>query len=485
MNPEQKTAALFAVAEAFYDRGEALQYDQLSMDRAVRISPRHSYYLPPEAATPQHRAYLDCSTFVCAAYYNAFGYVPESNLTWHMRELVQDRVFCYVLTHEETPEELDALRRQLRDLLQPGDVVVYSKATNGHALLYRDPHTFYHCTQHGAKGSYDYAARRDIVSPHGGMYMDDSRWLLEPCTDPDGYGKCYLFAPDIERFAVLRPLNRVEDPTPDALARLGDARDLSCSVTVSHPGARTAAPGDEVTYRVQVRSRRDTPVQAEIRFRTPEGNLQTRTLALDPGETGTAGFTLRAPAGPGPLARPRVWVNGLSVWTPPLRLGRNLTAAEADGLVRDVLTAAPADGLLQTVAVSCGLEDLPCPADLTRWLNTLFYRYDALSADVLYRLPQDPARDLAVYAYFGGAGVITPEAVADSELRTQQLRLEELQKGDLLVCCDDALLQRPMPACTPGTASSDSPRPMRTCRPSTGTPQRPGWTACRDASSSS
>ena len=93
MNIEQKTAALFAAAEAFLDRGAALQYDQLSMDRLVRVTPRHSWYLPPEAATEQHRAYLDCSTFVCAAYYSAFGYVPESNLTWHMRELVQDRVF--------------------------------------------------------------------------------------------------------------------------------------------------------------------------------------------------------------------------------------------------------------------------------------------------------------------------------------------------------------------------------------------------------
>ena len=40
MDKKIKTEALLAMAEAYFLRGEWLQYDQLSMDRVVRISPR-------------------------------------------------------------------------------------------------------------------------------------------------------------------------------------------------------------------------------------------------------------------------------------------------------------------------------------------------------------------------------------------------------------------------------------------------------------
>ena len=454
MTREEKAAVLRAVAEAFADRGPDLQYDQLSMDRLVRVTPRHNWYLPPEAAAPQHRTYLDCSTFVCAAFYNAFHYTPESNLTWHMREVVRERVFYHTFTHTETPEELDALRRQLAALLQPGDVIVYSRPTWGHALLYLDERTFLHCTQHGAKGSYDYAARHDIVSEHGGIYADDSRWLLSPCTEPGGYGGCYLFHPDNRVLAVLRPLDRVGEPTPDALARVGDARGLRCAVTVSHPGAHAAAPGDTVRYTLQVRNARDTAVTAKLSFTAPAGceavGQQPEALTVPAGGTAEADFCVRVTEDaqalqPPQLAGPAIRVNGLTVWAPRVLIGQRLAPAEAAAQVAQGVRAALAAGLGMPEALerAYAAVGLPFPSDLTRRANDLFYRVDAASADVLYRLPQRPAADLGVYSYFGGIGVITPETVTDPDLRVQELRMADLQPGDVLVCCDDAMLTSP------------------------------------------
>ena len=103
MTREEKAQALLTTAKAFVDRGPQLQYDQLSMDRDVQITSRRRYTLPPEAATGQQRLYLDCATFVCAAYYNAFGYRLEADVTWDIRDLVEDCVFCHHFTGSESP----------------------------------------------------------------------------------------------------------------------------------------------------------------------------------------------------------------------------------------------------------------------------------------------------------------------------------------------------------------------------------------------
>jgi len=44
---------------------------------------------------------------------------------------------------------------------------------------------------------------------------------------------------------------------------------------------------------------------------------------------------------------------------------------------------------------------------------------------------------MAVYSYFGGANVITPEVSSDVYRRTIQLHMTDLQKGDIILCGDD------------------------------------------------
>ena len=47
----QQQSAVIAVAQAYLARGPAIQYDQLSMDRLLRITPRRNRFAPPEAAS--------------------------------------------------------------------------------------------------------------------------------------------------------------------------------------------------------------------------------------------------------------------------------------------------------------------------------------------------------------------------------------------------------------------------------------------------
>ena len=208
MIEHEKTDALLAVAKAFYDRGPCVQYDQLSMDRLLRVTPRRRRMAAPEDATRQSTLFLDCSSFVWAAYYNAFGYALEADLSWEMIDMVKPRVFYYELTHRETEEERARMAEVIRELLCPGDVIIFEGGGNGHVMLYQGGESYINCTQAGRAGSYDYVARRDTRPEHGGIRIEDIAHLFAPCADKQ-LGRNYLFGEKVKRFCVLRPLARV------------------------------------------------------------------------------------------------------------------------------------------------------------------------------------------------------------------------------------------------------------------------------------
>jgi len=440
MTKEEKQAVLLTTARAFMNRGQPLQYDQLSMDRSLQITTRRRYTLPPEAATPQQRLYLDCATFICAAYYNAFGYRLEADVTWNIRDLVQDCVFRHNFTGEETDAEIEAMKAEVKALLEPGDAVVWSKATNGHIMLYVDEHTYYNSSQAGTPGSYDYQNRRDLVSEKGGMHKEDVRWWFEETEDKVA-GRNYLFKRAFKTLAVLRPLNRVGEPTPDAMARMGSAKDLWFAVTASHSGGQTAQPGDIVEYTLTVRNDRDTAAKVEISFAAPAGcRLLAKASAarsLAPGETAVLSFPVRLEQAEQLwISPPVIAANGLHVYAPRVLVGRNLSAVQTQALLaamkstaQDRSTEAAVNAAYQAIGITLPERRL--------LLRDLFHRYDSLQGEVFVRRVQNPAKDLAVYSYFGGTGVVTPDVGCDPFLRTTQLRMEDLQPGDILLVSDD------------------------------------------------
>lgn len=89
--------------------------------------------------------------------------------------------------------------------------------------------------------------------------------------------------------------------------------------------------------------------------------------------------------------------------------------------------------------------------DFRLWLRDLFHRYDATVGAVFVRRGQQPREDMAVYGYFGGTHVLTPEVCYDPFIRTLQLRMEDLQPGDILLCSDDYTNRRIYAALCTGT----------------------------------
>ena len=98
-------------------------------------------------------------------------------------------------------------------------------------------------------------------------------------------------------------------------------------------------------------------------------------------------------------------------------------------------------GAMEAAAEAYRARGISIPADVETALASLFYRHDSAAGDVLSRKPQAPAQDMAVYSYFGGYGVITPEAACNGGVRATGVRRAELQAGDLILCGDDARLR--------------------------------------------
>lgn len=445
MTTDLSVAALLAAAEAFLARGNSIQYDQRSMDRVVQITPRRDKLATPEAATEQHMLFLDCSSFVNAVYHAAFGRVLDADLTWHMAQMLQPCVFRWHASHTETPEERRRISREVTMLLRPGDLLVMDKGSNGHVVLIGDG-VYYHCNQKGGEKGYRYDLRQEAFTPGGAVYREPLAALLnsEAPNQPD---ICCVFDDAVQGFCVLRPLPRMGIPTPASVARLKDAAGLYCSVLSSHPGGRSAALGETVTYTVCIHSRLASKQAVRVTFTTPAscgGEPRSVLLALPAGETAQATFSLIVPSIDVPfLTAPTVTVNGLPVWAERVLLHVGLSSAQQRQITAAVRQAAAAgQDIWAAAAQSYALLGITLPTGVPEALTALFRRYDAVPGDVLWRLPQQPRCDASLYSFFGGTGVITPEAGGDSTIRTRRITPADLTPGDIILCSSDALFRQ-------------------------------------------
>ena len=173
MELKAKAQILKEVAMAYYSRGERLQYDQRCMDRTMFLTPRRIKLIPPEAATSQKKIYLDCSSFVGAVFYEAFGYELPSDLTWHMIDYVTPRVYYYEFNKAETGEDFKKIENDIRNCLIAGDVIIYDRGIgSGHTMIYIGDNKIIHCTPNGRPDSYDYVNCKSREY-EAGLFIDD------------------------------------------------------------------------------------------------------------------------------------------------------------------------------------------------------------------------------------------------------------------------------------------------------------------------
>ena len=436
MNNQEKIEALMTVARAYLDREVWVQYDQRAMDRIIQLTQRRAKSLPPEAATEEHTLFLDCSSYMFTLYREAFGFEFPSDLTWHMIDYLKPRVYFYTITKEETEEDKARVTREIKEALKPGDVITYDRHSgSGHTMLYIGNGKYTHCTTNFKRpNSYDYENRKSREYETG-LWVDDVNRMIEE--------RIFSQANNVRRIAIARPLDVVGEPTKNTIARMTEAKGLKLAVTSSHSKSRTAEVGDEIVYTLSVFSKEKKKIR--VSFAAPNATAMvgtdSATFEIGENEAKTVTFTVKVTDNAANLAYidgPRVTVNGLSVFTHQTLVGKKLV----EGEVKEINKSAyeKKDSVISIIdAVRKEYERIGAKilANETEYIRNSFFMYDSTSGDLLYRKPQNPASDGAVYSMFGGKGVTTPENSAYPFIRTTKPISADFAPGDIIVISND------------------------------------------------
>lgn len=443
---ELKQQALLTVAKAYYDRGKYAQYDQRSMDRVIQLTPRRRKRLPPECANSQYIHFLDCSGYTSAIYLTAFGYELPSDLTWLMVDQLENRVFYYEMTHEETIYDVQRIKQQVFDLVQPGDLITWQRVKgSGHIIMCMGGGEYTECTTPpGEKNSYNYEDCKNQIYERG-IWMRKLEKLF-PVTEEMWEKSRGLFRENVVRFSIHRCAEVAGDILPQAKLRMGKAKDLWCAVENSAPGAQQAYPGETVDYTVIVRNQSEEEKTVTVTFAPPAGAVFTGEGVIEKklqgGEEIRLPFTVTVEQDNKAvlLDGPVVTVNDLIVYAHPVMLGRKMTDTQWES-VKETALAEIAKGKTAVEAAAKAYAPLGVKIDPVqkRYSWTYFCYHDSTAGDALSRQPQKPFEDLAVYGGFGGKHVITPEMTAVAAgVRTTHILPRDFLPGDVLLCLDDS-----------------------------------------------
>ena len=440
---QEKVRILLENAKAYYNRGCNIQYDQYAMDRLVRVTPRHTRFAPPEMGTDQHMLFLDCSTFTYAVYFNTFGYQLESNLTWQIPYMMKPVVYEKTFTHEETREEKLKIREQILANLQPGDILNKRRYTgSGHVMLYMGDGMIAHSRSPQTPSSYQFADMRDSIFEDGTIAINPIDNTIDVDRDT-----ITVFAESVDCVQIIRPLLLVGEPTPAAVSRAGKSKDLVFSVLSSHPCGKTVWVGDTVTYTLTVSNIGNETrfVEASVTDTEDLQLLETEaacSFSVDPGACVQKAFRFRLNNANGPVCpAPDFVANDIPVWAERVLVSRRIEPAKREQAADAVLHNTTCGDLYSRVVSAYANVGISLPETAFRLMFPCFRLFDSAGGYVLWRFPQHPESDLALYSYFGGIHVITPELSADEGIRVRKVRADALQIGDLILIGDDPELK--------------------------------------------
>ena len=247
------------VAYAYFRQELQQNYSQTLSRRNVNPS--------PEEATSQHMIFLDCSSFVNAVYYEAFGenIMPYETLEKSPQTL---NFMNYAFEHLDSPDVVGAwntadyttedarvaLLNTIKSQLKPGDVIDYRTASAGHALIYVGGDKILH-----SMGNDFFESSRPENTSEGqkGKELNGTVQLLElDALFTNKLHDRYLFGSSKVNFCVLRPIARGLTATAESQARML-AKGLDGEKT-SNKGVNTAlTKGEEVTYTLTLKNHRD------------------------------------------------------------------------------------------------------------------------------------------------------------------------------------------------------------------------------------
>ena len=311
-NIDSKLDAIKSVADAYYYRGGALQYDDISMTqngvgeanhKIVRKRRAHIEQ-SPEEATIQDIKYTVCSEFIHAVFYEAFtkdgvGYTikntngndlgflessylvkvaDKTNATYYNERIAiyyaNFKTNTYSVNDENIEINSSNYKQVFQNVLQPGDIIVYKYNTWGHVLLYLGDDKIINASStsrnkvnyvgyNGTGGNYDYKNKKDNLDPWGTVgyvsleedvlnYKDQySKYVFE-----DGTHTSSPTDPSITELSILRPFNELNNSNINAKTchRIEHSK-LVRTKTSSVNKYQSIQIGDTITYTITLENK--------------------------------------------------------------------------------------------------------------------------------------------------------------------------------------------------------------------------------------
>lgn len=459
--------AVVLTAESFVTRKERGQYDdtRLTASKALAYYRWSTGQRQPEDYTSQYTGYSNCAAFVHDLYLAALDldiqYYTTATLTSGCAKvLARTPVAAGFASLNET--QLETMKQEFLDTLQPGDLIVYRYAdnNNGHAMCYVGNNMMIHCT--GA--SYKYDEQTETYEDMGCFRYESIEpfWIA-------GHRR-YLF--DKSSYVIIRPLDNFKGTIPQrTLDRMELMRGVVAEKTCSALWTQTVSPGEEITFTFTLQNLTGEDKTLTVTDTVPENtgyvsggenkikDTLSWTVTVPAGETAEVSYTVQV----GDDATKVVsssFVENVPVNCPSIRVGKTLTAQEQEALAAAAKKADASSGGGIALAAAIYKEVLGTEILSDIGANDLLegvFRYfaaniesGAASYDEKWP-PQWRALDengdyfgLIAPGLYGGRNVLegsseTPYTTLEfmAAERTRLVTAEQLIAGDIVVANDD------------------------------------------------
>ena len=437
--------ALAVVAEAYYARRTYVQYEDNPFIKsgAILRADRHKY--SPEDATSQFTTYSNCAAFTYDVYKKALGL---DIICWTTSQL-QGAVDMHALTCNEIPKddaEQAALRQQVIDTLQPGDIINYRKDSWGHAMLYIGYDEIIHCSSNnGTGGSYNMATNTEVLDPSGGIYKIKIEELFAKHLDFDS---------TINAFAIVRPTLRFTDakPTDKTLNRIANLQKMYVEKTADFAVGMTVAQGEDINFNIQIKNSNKTDKTLELSEVIPanttyvsgadkvEGNTMKWTVTVPASGKVDVKYVVKvnADAKTGDKIASPTYVGGVEVRARDIYIGGHLSAEEQKKIYDEaakisgdsVTGVALAKKIYSAAGIACNI------GTEQEIISSMFKTTTKALGHFELNTTSEYMKMLAPTMY-GGYLVYTTSSLYDGN-RTKGPLMTQLMAGDIVVCKEGA-----------------------------------------------
>lgn len=457
------------MAAAYYEKTVYTQYEMQKMaimgntgGAATGLNIRREPYATPGEISADEITYFDCSGFLFALYENSFGGAYESLGTSTANMMAKARAAASVgpestvaYLYEKTAEgtltsaEVTAISNAMREILLPGDVIVYRRTVNtGHTLVYMGNGY----TLESGGSSYDYETGTDKVEADGTLALrvaDDNLFKYSS-------SRCPMSKENFASIAILRPLNRAT-LNVSAMAKAQSANSGLSVTKRGLPAGRSVPAGGEITYTIEldnapkigtgiartvtvtdILSDKVTLVSATDGGTVKNGVLTFADISLAAGEVRTLSYTVRVNAdATGAVEGTICSANGVEAVCREVLIGDALTAAQEAALAQGLSTSKPS-GMSALAWINSVYETAIGKSFLVSSNSELFDAIFAPSGSY-YKISVDETQlDVAtalVRTVTGGYHV-TSQSFEEHRNRIRYVAESSLQFGDILATRD-------------------------------------------------